>query len=264
MCELFAMSSRQPTTITLSLEAFSRHGGLEGPHKDGWGIAHYVDRDVQLVRDAAPAADSACVRFIEAHPFSTRIAISHIRKATRGGNTLANCQPFARELGGRMHVFAHNGDLNDATMRARFPLGRFRPVGETDSEYAFCALLERLAPLWFADAPPSLEARRAIVAEFAAQVRPLGPFNFLYADGDALFVHGHRRTHGHEIRPPGLWVLERQCIEPSTAFAAAGLALAHDEIQDVVLVASVPLTSESGWRALAEGELAVARDGAFV
>jgi predicted glutamine amidotransferase len=39
MCELFAMSSRHPTDARASLEAFARHGGLEGPHKDGWGLA---------------------------------------------------------------------------------------------------------------------------------------------------------------------------------------------------------------------------------
>ena len=32
-----------------------------------------------------------------------------------------------------------------------------------------------------------------IVVEFAARLRPLGPFNFVYSDGDALFVHAHRR-----------------------------------------------------------------------
>ena len=41
MCELFGMSTRRPSTVTLSLEEFSRHGGLSGPHKDGWGIALY-------------------------------------------------------------------------------------------------------------------------------------------------------------------------------------------------------------------------------
>jgi predicted glutamine amidotransferase len=40
MCELFAMSSRHPTDVRASLEAFARHGGLEGPHKDGWGLAY--------------------------------------------------------------------------------------------------------------------------------------------------------------------------------------------------------------------------------
>jgi predicted glutamine amidotransferase len=41
MCELFATFSRVPSTVSLSLEEFSRHGGLRGPHKDGWGLAWY-------------------------------------------------------------------------------------------------------------------------------------------------------------------------------------------------------------------------------
>ena len=41
MCELFAMSSRVPATVTFSLEEFARHGGLTAPHKDGWGIVYY-------------------------------------------------------------------------------------------------------------------------------------------------------------------------------------------------------------------------------
>jgi len=65
MCELFALSSRLPTTVRFSLERFARHGGLEGPHKGGWGIAYYVDGDVRLVKEPSPAADSACVRFMQ-------------------------------------------------------------------------------------------------------------------------------------------------------------------------------------------------------
>jgi predicted glutamine amidotransferase len=34
MCELFAMSAKYPSAVWLSLEKFSRHGGLSGPHRD--------------------------------------------------------------------------------------------------------------------------------------------------------------------------------------------------------------------------------------
>lgn len=47
MCELFAISSNLPTTVTFSLEEFSRHGGLTASHKDGWGIAFYANNDAQ-------------------------------------------------------------------------------------------------------------------------------------------------------------------------------------------------------------------------
>ncbi|HYT48602.1 MAG TPA: class II glutamine amidotransferase [Burkholderiales bacterium] len=253
MCELFAMSSRLPADTRLSLEAFARHGGLEGPHKDGWGIAYYADEDVRLVKEPEPASSSACVRFIQDHPFAAAIVVGHIRRATQGRLAMKNCQPFARELGGRMHVFAHNGDLDSGALRAALPLGTFRPVGDTDSEYAFCALLERLRAPWLGGELPALEERVRIVAGFAASIRPLGPANFLYSDSDALFIHGHKRFHGDGAgaRPPGLHVLCRRCAQQGTE-------------QDVVIAASVPLTKEPGWRALAEGELVVAQRGGAV
>lgn len=244
MCELFAMSSRQPTDARASLTAFARHGGLDAPHGDGWGLAFYIDGDVRLIKDPEPAASSECLRFLNAHPVPSDLVLSHIRRATQGRLAMKNCQPFARELEGRMHLFAHNGDLDLPALCRRMPLQRFRPVGETDSEYAFCALLERIA------VAGSLEERPGVLAKFAAELRALGPANFLYADGDCLFVHGHRRSPGRGAppAPPGLHVLQRSC--------APG--------QQVILVASVPLTEEPGWRALNEGELLALRAGRIV
>jgi glutamine amidotransferase len=261
MCELFAMSAKYPSTVQLSLEEFSRHGGLSGPHKDGWGIAWYDERDVRLVKEAFPAAGSPCVRFIQSNPFISPLVISHVRKATRGDVALRNCQPFVRELGGVWHSFAHNGDLAGIERDPRWRSEACRPVGETDSEQAFCALLERLRPLWLAAGPPDVAARLQVVKAFAAELRGLGPANFLYGDGDALFAHADRRHQDDgTIRPPGLWRLTRHCAAGGE-LAAAGLRIeAHGAAQDVVLVASVPLTTEH-WAPLARGEILVARGG---
>lgn len=261
MCELFAMSSRYPATVQMSLEEFSRHGGLSGPHKDGWGIAWYDERDVRLVKEARPAADSACVRFVQSNPFTTSLAISHVRKATRGAVALRNCQPFVREMGGTWHCFAHNGDL--AGIDAAMPVqqGWSRPIGETDSELAFCALLERIRPHWLRREWPSLESRRLVVEGFAAELRELGPANFLYCEGDALFAHGDRRHHDDgSIRPPGLWRLQRHC-PTGGELVTAGLRIeAQGAEQEVVLFASVPLTGED-WVPLSRGEVLIAASG---
>ena len=130
MCELFAMSSRYPATVQMSLEEFSRHGGLAGPHKDGWGIAWYDEREIRLVKEALPAADSGCVRYVQGNPFTTPFALSHVRKATRGAVALRNCQPFVREMGGNWHCFAHNGDLPGIETAMPAAPDRFRPVGK--------------------------------------------------------------------------------------------------------------------------------------
>ncbi|HEX9193821.1 MAG TPA: class II glutamine amidotransferase [Burkholderiales bacterium] len=266
MCELFAMSARFPADVRFSLEAFSRRGGLAGRHKDGWGIAYYVDEDVRLVKEPQPAAGSACLHFIQDHPFSSATVLSHIRRATRGAPAMKNCQPFQRELGGRAHVFAHNGDLDLDALRARLRLGSFHPVGDTDSEYAFCALLETLRSSWLRGGVPPLAERRDLVARFAAEIRALGPANFLYSDGDAVFFHGHKRFHddGAAPHPPGLHVLCRHCASDVSGVSAEGISIALEAEQEVVLAASVPLTGEPAWRALDEGELVVAQRGRIV
>jgi hypothetical protein len=53
------------------------------------------------------------------------------------------------------------------------------PIGSTDSEVAFCILMDRLSALWSTDAPPSAAARLTVVADLAAEMRDFGPANFL-------------------------------------------------------------------------------------
>jgi predicted glutamine amidotransferase len=190
------------------------------------------------------------------------LAISHIRHATWGAVKFSNTQPFTRELGGRTHVFAHNGYLTGIAESTILTLGIDRPVGQTDSERAFCALLTRMRALWDVADLPSLEARMTLLAAFAADLRLLGAANFLYADGDALFAHGHRRLTrlGGPVELPGLWSLQRHHTpaEPAPAHEA-GVAVEHGN-SAALFIASVPLTDEV-WQPLCEGELMAVRDG---
>jgi glutamine amidotransferase len=256
MCELLAMSSLRSTRLTFSLATLAAHGAGTGRNRDGWGAAFYQDKDVALFREPTAAGDSALVRFVEKQGPSTTLAISHIRRATRGGVTLSNSQPFARELAGRMHVFAHNGDLPGIERSVNLAFNRYRPVGTTDSENAFCALLERISELWHASStPPPLDRRLSMVSQFAADLRNLGPANFLYADGETLFAHGDRRIQPAtgEVTPPGLFLLSRRCEDAHEPIHAQGVSVAPG-FQEVLLIASVPLTDEK-WRPFAEGEV---------
>jgi glutamine amidotransferase len=269
MCELLAMSSRYPASVSFSLEEFARRGGMSGPHKDGWGIAFYEQGDAMLIREADSAATSPCVEFIRQQKYPSSIIIAHVRKATVGDNTLKNTQPFARELGGRMHVFAHNGDLTGIRSNPGFPLGIYHPVGETDSEWSFCHLMHLMQGLWLPlAAPPSLDRRFRAVATFARKMQPLGPANFVYSDGEYLFVHGHQRTQpGLEgFHPPGLYWICRTCSPGTRHIAIPGLSFdpaTRVPRQKAVLIASVPLTDEQ-WKPLKEGEILVFKGGELV
>ncbi len=261
MCELLALSARLPTTVRLSLDELARHGGETGPHRDGWGVAYMQGGDALVVREPEAASGSRCMAFLKEQEIRSSTVIAHIRRATQGHRLLRNTQPFTRELGGTTHVFAHNGMLTGIESDARLPARRFLRIGDTDSEHAFCALLERVAPLW-RSGRPRLEDRLAAVERFAANLRTLGPANFLYSDGDAVFAHGHRRRDGGsgEMRPPGLHVLCRRCAARDDGLPFAGIEIEPYHEQEVALVASVPLTGER-WEALGEGEIAVLREG---
>lgn len=262
MCELLGMSSRRPAQLKLSLETLAAHSAGGSTTRDGWGVAFYQGNDAQLYREPLAASDSPLVRFLQSQGPSTTLAVSHIRHATRGAVDLSNTQPFTRALGGRAHVFAHNGNLVGIERSENLQFDRYRPVGTTDSEHAFCALLERLHLLWRTPSPPpTLQERRSVVAEFAADLRNLGPANFLYSDGQVLFAHGHRRIQSAtgNIAPPGLCIWSCHCADPDEPVQASGVTVAPG-FQELVLVASVPLSAEP-WRPLAEGELVTVSDG---
>lgn len=262
MCELLALSTSQPARLTFSLHILASRGGAAGTTHDGWGVAFYQGKDVALFREPLAAEGSPLVNYLETQGPSTHLAISHIRHATQGEVSLPNTQPFVRELGGRTHVFAHNGDLPGIESCKTLAPGIYRPVGQTDSEHAFCALMERLRTLWSGDTLPSMDARLSLLASFADDLRALGPANFLYADGDTLFAHGHKRLQsgtGH-AGPPGLWMLQRHCASADTPpDHQAGVAVAQEE-RGSLLIASVPLNNED-WKPLAEGELVAVRHG---
>ena len=261
MCELLGLSSNAPATVNYSLPKLAEHGAIAGTYADGWGVGYYEGRDVRLFKESTAAADSDWVRFIANHDLRSLLVIAHTRRATRGARSYPNAQPFIRELAGRTHLFAHNGDLPGIFESRAFQPERFNPIGETDSERAFCVLLDRMASIWKdRKATPTLRDRFLIVSSFAAALRALGPANFLYSDGDLLFAHGHRRKHADtgKVEAPGLVLLQKHCQNGQQSIVANGLSIQGSD-QLVTLFASVPLTSER-WEPLAEGELvAVAR-----
>jgi predicted glutamine amidotransferase len=262
MCELLGLSSNIPATVNVSLPKLAEHGRVSGTYNDGWGVGYYEGADVRLMKDSAAVGDSEWIQFIANHNLRSQLVIAHTRKATRGTRSYPNAQPFVRELAGRAHLFAHNGDLPAIFKSSAFQADRFNPIGETDSELAFCVLLSQMATIWTVPgATPTLRERFLVVSSFASRLRALGPANFLYSDGDMLFAHGHRRKHADtgRVEAPGLVLLQQHCQIGRQGIVADGLSIRGDD-QLVTLFASVPLTSER-WEPLAEGQLVAVSHG---
>ena len=201
MCEIFAFSSSAPTRVRFALEEFRQHGCAKGPHCDGWGLAFVASPYAQVFREVAPAAYSEWMEFLINHQHYSQCVISHIRRATQGGVNLQNTQPFSRECHGVRHVFAHNGDLKNWQVDDN--LNRFTPIGDTDSELAFCQLMERIYSMP-QEPLPTLNQRLTVLELLLGTWSKLGPANIVYTDGDYLYAFANRRTQlNGKVEPPG-------------------------------------------------------------
>lgn len=260
MCQLLGVSASRPLRLSFSWQHFVLRGSEEDGNPDGWGVAYVDGKDAGVVREPAPAAESPLVKFLARSGPASDLVISHVRRATMGARSLANTHPFARRMGGRVHVFAHNGFVPPEGVDQDSVW--LQPVGQTDSEILFCNLLRELAPLWAQSEKPSLAARSDVVAGFAARERGRGAFNFLYWDGLTLFAHGHRKTApGSKISTdPGLYVLERP---PLTDHGLCRGITGAGDCQAIVLVATKPLDDQN-WLPLAHGELLRIEQGSIV
>ena len=246
------MNCNVPTDIVFSFTGFATRSCGEDSHKDGWGIAffegaavrHFVDHEAAIV---SPIAD-----LIRRWPIKSKNVIAHIRKATQGQVALENCHPFVRELWGHYWVFAHNGDLQNF-----HPLldGPYRPVGATDSERAFCYLLQQLRRR-LGDRMPQLPQITQALQELTHEIAAYGSFNMMLSDGSALFTHCSTK----------LFYLVRQYPFTQAELADEEVSVDFSELTTpddrVAIIATEPLTANETWVQFNPGELKVFVDGA--
>ena len=257
MCQLMGMNCNAPTDVTFSFRGFAHRGGHTDHHSDGWGIAFFEgdtggesDKGLRHFVDHLPASESPVAELIGRYPIKSRNVIAHIRKATKGRVALENCHPFVRELWGRYWVFAHNGDLKDFAPRLH---ASFRPVGSTDSERAFCWIMQELAKS-HADVP-SVRELSITLRELAGSIAPHGTFNFLLSNGQALWAHASTN----------LFYVERRHPFAHATLSDEDLSVNFQEhtrpTDRVAVVVTAPLTTNESWMAFAPGELKVFEDG---
>ena len=265
MCQLLGMNCNEPTDVTFSFRGFSQRGGHTDQHADGWGIAFFEgaqgtldDKGLRHFVDTQPACSSPVAELISRYPIRSRNVISHIRKATQGRVTLENCHPFVRELWGRYWVFAHNGNLENFSPRLH---AQFKPVGGTDSERAFCWIMQELSKSHAG--VPSIKELSMTLRELAAVIARHGTFNFLLSNGQALWTHASSRPDSSS-----LYYLERKHPFTHATLSDEDVSInfaEHTRPSDrVALVVTSPLTTNENWIAFAPGDLKVFAEGALL
>jgi len=264
MCQLLGMNCNHPTDVTFSFTGFAQRGGRTDEHRDGWGVAFFEsspdgdDRGLRHFVDHQPSCESPVAQLIAKYPIKSRNVVAHIRKATQGEVSLRNTHPFVRELWGRYWVFAHNGNLENHAPRLHV---HFRPVGSTDSELAFCWLLQELAKNHAQ--VPSVQDLTLTLSELLPQIAKHGTFNMLLSNGQALWAHASTKAGSQ-----GLYYAQRahpfttaQLVDEDLEVNFAEHASADDR---VALVVSQPLTRNEHWTPMRPGELAVFAGGRYL
>ncbi|WP_081905521.1 class II glutamine amidotransferase [Janthinobacterium agaricidamnosum] len=251
MCQLLGMNCNVPTDIVFSFTGFAMRGGHTDTHHDGWGIAFFEGAGVRHFVDHQAAIASPVAELIKHYPIKSTNVIAHIRKATQGRVALENCHPFVRELWGRYWVFAHNGDLKDF---APVLDGSYRPVGCTDSERAFCYLLQQLQAR-FGAVPPSRGELHAALGGIVAGIAAHGTFNMLLSSGTELFAHCSTN----------LFYVVRQHPFVTAKLSDEDVSVDFSQVTTpddrVAVIVTQPLTTNEIWTAFLPGELKLFVDG---
>jgi glutamine amidotransferase len=252
MCELLGMSFAKPVAASISMRDFALRGE---ENADGWGLAWYPDQSASVIKEPIKWRASPHTGFLENYPrLSSPIYIAHVRHRTTGGDpTHADTHPFSRELNGHDYCFAHNGTLLGPFWE--LPLGRYHPIGKTDSEHMFCHILGQLADH---ENQLSDEAGWRWLHAKLTELNRQGRINCLLSDGQRLFsyfdaagwkgltfskmyVRGNKISH-----------LEDETVQ---------IDLKEDEsVNPGFVVATRPLSTK-GWHNFEPGELLVLENG---
>jgi predicted glutamine amidotransferase len=212
--------------------------------------------------------------------------LAHIRYATQGEVSLENVHPFSRVWKGVQITFCHNGDCphfgsrnnkrtdrDDTTMQGATSehdnhntplplLGQttpadvsYHPVGDTDSEAVFCAILNALT-VEFPNGLPTLPVLHEFLSVLCNEIIAEHPestiFNFLLGCGQhTLFAYSWPGKRPGSDVWNGLYYIIR---EPP--FSTAKLLDTDYEIDfrrvttpadRVAVITTKPLTEEPGW-----------------
>jgi len=300
------MNCATPTDFTFSLQGFHRRGGGTDIHSDGWGIAFYQDKGLRQFHDVEAAATSSLADYLSRNPIRTLNMMGHIRYATVGNVDLANVHPFSREMWGMQWCFCHNGEVpyfkqheqtngsdnSDGSEGAKSRTSTlqqltsliddddedahtctveayYSPIGTTDSEAAFCSILNALRSKFqtLPRLPVLYEAIQSLANEIVVHDPDGTIFNFLLTCGQyTQFAYSWPGSRPGSKVWNGLYYTVRQhpftqhCQLQDIDYSVDFSVLTTDQDR-VAVIATAPLTYEEEWIEFERGQLILFDDG---
>jgi len=284
-CQLLGMNCNTPTDFSFSFKGFCKRGGETDIHSDGWGVAFYEGNGIRQFHDVEAAATSPMAHFLSIHSIRTLNMMSHIRYATAGEVELGNVHPFCREMWGLNWAFAMNGDIPAFKKHPKTKLSSlgpgdspcteesyYNPVGTTDSEAAFCAILNALRVRFqrLPSLPVLYEALQKLCDEIIQLEDPESGeptiMNFLLTCGaNTLWVYSWPGKRPGSKVWNGLHYTTREApfttSHLSDVDCTVDFKLHTDRDDCVSVIATKPLTDDEEWIEMKKGELIVFDQG---
>ncbi|CAB50474.1 class II glutamine amidotransferase [Pyrococcus abyssi] len=186
MCELFGVNANKDVDVNFTWRGFVRKSELN-PH--GWGVGWYLmtingNRAASIIKQPIPTYRSRIALMLPRLNIRSQIIMSHVRFATSGVSYL-NTHPFVRRIWsvGQYDewIFAHNGVLDGVEELPK----RFKPLGTTDSEAAFCYIMENLEGI------RTIKELFTKLYQLLNEVSNYGTLNILMSNGRYLFAYTH-------------------------------------------------------------------------
>jgi len=288
MCQLLGMNCATPTDFTFSMKGFLKRGGETDVHSDGWGVAIYQDNGLRQFHDVEAASTSNLAQYLGDSSIRTLNMMGHIRYATVGDVNLSNVHPFSREMWGIQWCFAHNGEvplfstsssssssnsrntshqkkistavLTSLTTEATSTsnnnnnqISYYHPIGTTDSEATFCAILNALRNKF--DTIPSLPVLYESIQKLCREIVTTYPettiLNFLLACGEHnLWVYSYPGSRKNSKTWNGLYYTTReypfnQCTTLNDMDFSVDFTKSNSINDCVSIIATAPLTNNN-------------------
>lgn len=254
---------------------------------------------MRTFHDSLPCAQSPIAEMVSSYPIKTLNMMAHIRYATQGAVSLENVHPFTREMWGIQWTFAHNGEVpkftipknpqeensnpyhnnssfaggggtttNNIPMLGSCKQAIYHPVGDTDSEAVFCAMLNALRAEFttLPTLPVLYEAIQRLCSEIVRGDEEKTIFNFLLGCGQfTMFAFSWPGSRDGSTVWNGLHYLVRWPPFATAKLADVDYAVDFSETNGandrVAIIATKPLTTNEKWKEFKKGQLLMFDNG---
>jgi len=229
----------------------------------GCGFAWYPNDDYAavVIKDhAGGGAQTLTQAMTDWSHFRSTMFLCKVKGAAQR-HTQHDAQPFRRSFAGRDWLLLHNGSLDKEGLSRLYDKDShfLEPLGNTDSELAFCYLLDRFqSNRW----KQINEVDGPTLLKWMEQLDTVGSADILLSDGRSLVVYRSKNPTNMNLAYARFSPANRPAHLESDS-VQLDFSDSRDQYRTALMVTSAAF-NQGNWQPLMPGQLIVARRGAIL